>query len=124
MMSGIAKGDNRSRKRPSASRERARQSRPAFYSRALDEAEQLELEEATELSGLDDEIAVLRVMLKRLIEEYPDEIKLQMEAANTVARLVRTRYQITKEQKKSLKEAIQNVLTEIAVPLGIKVLGG
>lgn len=123
-MSSTVKGNNKNRKRSPSSRERAQRSRPAFYSRALDEAEQLELEEAAELSGLDDEIAVLRVMLKRLIEEYPDEIRLQMEAANTLARLVRTRYHITKEQKKSLKEAIQNVLTEIAVPLGIKVLGG
>ena len=42
--------------------------------------------------------------------------------ANTIAGLVRTRYNITKEQKKSLKEAITNVLTEVALPLGLKSL--
>jgi len=46
---------------------------------------------------------------------------LHFEAANIIARLVKTRYQITKEQKKSLKEAIQKVLTEVAVPLGVGV---
>lgn len=93
-----------------------------FYSRALDEAEKLELEEAMGIEGIDDEIAILRVKLRELIEKEPARIDLHLEAANTIARLVRTRYQITKEQKKSLKEAITKVLTEIAIPLGIKAL--
>jgi hypothetical protein len=90
-----------------------------FYSRALDEAEKVELEEAAYVEGIDDEIALLRVKLRELIEDHPDRIDLHIEAANTIARLVRTRYQITREQKKSLKEAIAKVLTEVALPLGI-----
>jgi len=90
-----------------------------FYSRALDEAEKLELEEASHMEGIDEEIALLRVKLRELLEEQPERIDLHFEAANIIARLVKTRYQITKEQKKSLKEAIQKVLTEVAVPLGI-----
>jgi hypothetical protein len=90
-----------------------------FYSRALDEAEKLELEEASHVEGIDEEIALLRVKLRELVEEQPERIDLHFEAANIIARLVRTRYQITKEQKKSLKEAIQKVLTEVAVPLGV-----
>ena len=90
-----------------------------FYSRALDEDEKLELEEASHVEGIDEEIALLRVKLRELLEEQPERIDLHFEAANIIARLVRTRYQITREQKKSLKEAIQKVLTEIAVPLGV-----
>jgi len=90
-----------------------------FYSRALDEAEKLELEEASHVEGIDEEIALLRVKLRELLEEQPERIDLHFEAANIIARLVRIRYQITKEQKKSLKEAIQKVLTEVAVPLGV-----
>jgi hypothetical protein len=90
-----------------------------FYSRALNEAEKLELEEASHVEGIDEEIALLRVKLRELLEEQPERIDLHFEAANIIARLVRTRYQITKEQKKSLKEAIQKVLTEVAVPLGV-----
>ena len=93
-----------------------------FYSRALDEAEKLQLEEARGIDGLDEEIAVLRIKLRELILNHPDNIELALEAANTIARLVRTRYNITKEQKRSLKEAIARVLTEIAVPLGVKAL--
>ncbi len=80
-----------------------------FYSRALEEAEKLELEEASHVEGIDQEIALLRVKLRELLAEQPDRIDLHFEAANIIARLVRTRYQITKEQRKSLKEAIQKM---------------
>jgi len=90
-----------------------------FYGRALDEAEKLELEEASHIEGIDEEIALLRVKLRELLQEQPERTDLHFEAANIIARLVRTRYQITREQKKSLKEAIQKVLTEVAVPLGV-----
>jgi len=92
-----------------------------FYRRALDEAEEVELEEASQIEGLDEEIALLRFKLKELVERQPDRIDLHLEAANIIARLVKTRYQITKEEKKSLKEAVQKVLAEVALPLGIGV---
>ena len=90
-----------------------------FYSRVLDEAERLDFERATGVEGIDDEIALLRVKIKSLLERDPDNIKLVMQATNTLARLVRTRYNISKEDKKGLKEAISNVLRDIALPLGI-----
>ena len=90
-----------------------------FYSKVLDEAEQLDFELASGVEGIDDEIALLRVKIKSLIAHDPENIKLIVEATNTLARLVKTRYNITKEQKKGLKEAIGNVLRDIALPLGI-----
>ncbi len=91
-----------------------------FYSQVLDEAEKLQLDEARSVEGIDEEIAILRVKLLQLIDEHPDRIDMQVIAANTIARLIRTRFNISAGQKKSLKEAITRVLTEIAVPLGIK----
>ena len=90
-----------------------------FYSKVLDEAERLDFELAAGVEGIDDEIALLRVKIKSILEHDPENIKLIMEATNTLARLVRTRYNITKEQKKGLKEAIGNVLRDVALPLGI-----
>ena len=90
-----------------------------FYSKVFDEAEQLDFELATGVNGIDDEIALLRVKIKSILEKDPDNIKLIMQATNTLAGLVKTRYNITKEQKKGLKEAIGNVLKDIALPLGI-----
>ena len=104
-----------------ATKTRAKDSQRGFYRRALDEAERIEFEEASQVEGLDEEIALLRLKLRELVERQPDRIDLHLEAANIIARLVKTRYQITKEQKKSLKEAITKVLTEVAVPLGIGV---
>lgn len=92
-----------------------------FYSHALTEAEKLLMEEALELQGLDQEIALLRVKLAELVKDCPDRIDLYLAAANTIARLVTTKYQINKDQKNSLKEAISRVLTEVAAPLGIGV---
>ncbi len=69
--------------------------------------------------GIDDEIALLRIRLRELAEQSPERIDLQMDLANAIARLVKTRYQISSQQKKSLKAAVTKVLEEVVVPLGI-----
>lgn len=93
-----------------------------FYAKALDEAERMELEEAATIEGLNNEIAILRLKLRQLLEQYPERVDLQMRAANTLARLIRTKYNITTEEKKNLREAITTVLKDVALPLGIKFL--
>ena len=90
-----------------------------FYSKVLDEAEQLDFELAAGVEGFDDEIALLRVKIKSLLENDPENIKLLMAATTTLANLVKMKYKITKEQKQGLKEAIENVLKDIAIPLGL-----
>jgi len=90
-----------------------------FYSKVLDEAEQIDFELASGVEGIDDEIALLRVKIKSILSNDPENIKLIMQATNALARLIRTRYNITKDQKKGLKEAIGNVLSNVALPLGI-----
>ena len=93
--------------------------RHGFYSKALDEAEWLDFELAEEVDGIDDEIALLRVKIKTLIEKDPENISLIMQATSALARLVKIRFNITKEQRKGLREAIGNVLKDVALPLGI-----
>ena len=105
-----------------AKKETQKGKKKGFYGRALDEAEKLGLEEAREIEGLDEEIAILRVKLRELIEKEPERFDLHLRTANTIARLVGIRYNITKEQKNSLKEAITKVLTDIAIPLGVNIL--
>ncbi|MFB0558956.1 MAG: hypothetical protein ACETVS_00230 [Dehalococcoidales bacterium] len=90
-----------------------------FYSRVLDEADKLDFELASGVEGIDDEIALLRVKIKSILENEPENIKLIMQATNALERLIRTRYKIGKEQRKGLKEAINNVLRDVALPLGI-----
>jgi len=93
--------------------------KPSFYAKVLDEAEQLDFELASGVKGIDDEIALLRVKIKSLLENEPENIRLIMQMTNALERLVRTRYNISKEQRKGLKEAIGNVIKDIAIPLGI-----
>jgi len=90
-----------------------------FYAKVLDEAEQLDFELASGVEGIDDEIALLRVKIKSILSHDPENIKLIMQATNALARLVKTRYNISRDQKKGLKEAIGNVLRDVALPLGI-----
>ncbi|GEM_PF-1458025 len=98
---------------------RSQRTAAGFYIRALSEAERLQMDDAFQVEGIDDEIALLRIRLRDLVEQSPDRIDLQVDLANVIARLVRTRYQISSEQKRSLKAAITKVLEEVAVPLGI-----
>lgn len=92
-----------------------------FYSRVLDEEEQRDYEQATCVDGLDDEIALLRVKIKSLVQRDPENVKLIVQATNTLARLLRTRYNISREDKKGLRDAIGTVLRDVALPLGIGV---
>ncbi|OGO22004.1 MAG: hypothetical protein A2Z28_03755 [Chloroflexi bacterium RBG_16_51_9] len=89
-----------------------------FYSTKLDESQQLELEQATGVEGIDAEIALLRVKIKSLIERDPDNTRLILQAVNTLAKMLRTKYNIGKEDKQGWMEAIGNVLKDIAFPLG------
>lgn len=42
-----------------------------------------------------------------------------MDLVNAIARLVKSRYQLSGQQKKSLRAAVTKMLEEVAVPLGI-----
>ena len=92
-----------------------------FYSRVLDEAQKIDLELAEGVQGLDDEIALLRVKIKALLENDPDNLRLIMEATSTLARLLRTRYNLRQHEGKGIKDAITSVLTDLALPLGVKI---
>jgi hypothetical protein len=90
-----------------------------FYSRVLDPEEQADFEQATEVEGIDEEIALVRVKLKSLIAREPDNTKLIMQGVATLEKLVRTKYNISKEDRQGLKEAIANVLRDVAIPIGV-----
>lgn len=89
----------------------------------LDEEERLDFEQATRVEGLDDEIAMLRVRIKSVLRHDPDNMKLIAQATNALAKLVSTRYNINKNDKSKLMEAINNVLKDVALPLGIGFIG-
>ena len=90
-----------------------------FYSHVLNEDEQADFELATRVEGIDEEIALLRVKIKSLVERDPENIRLIMQSINTLAKLIVTKYNLRQDDKQGLKEAVGNVLKDIALPLGI-----
>ena len=106
-------------RKPSVSKVKQSVNKQGFYSKVLDEAEKLDFELASGVDGIDNEIALLRVKIKSILGDDPKNIKLLIDMTNALERLIRTRYKITREQRKGLKEAIGNVLRDIALPLGI-----
>ena len=93
-----------------------------FYSKVLDEEQQREYTQAVEVEGLDSEIALLRVKIKSLVACDPENLNLITQVANTLARLIMTKYNINKTDKQGLKDAIGNVLKDVALPLGIGIV--
>ena len=79
---------------------------------------------AAGVDGIDDEIALLRVKIKSLLDSDSQNMRLLVEATNALERLIKTRYRITQEQRKGLKEAISTVLRDVALPLGIGIGAG
>ena len=90
-----------------------------FYSPMLTEEERLNFIQATEVEGLDSEIALLRVKIPSLVARDPENLRLITQVTNALARLVMTKYDISKNDKQGLKEAVENVLRDIALPIGI-----
>ena len=107
------------RARQKANASKANQQQGGFYQKVLDEAERIDFDLVSGVNGIDDEIALLRVKIKSILDDDPKNIKLIVEATNALERLIRTKYKISKEQRKGLKEAIGNVLRDVALPLGI-----
>ena len=90
-----------------------------FYEKVLDEAEKVDFTSVRGQCSVDDEIALLRVKIKSLVRDHPEDTRLLLKTAEILTKMVMTRYRMNKEQKKGFKEAVQTVIKEIAVPLGV-----
>ncbi len=66
---------------------------------------------------------MLRVRIKSVLRHDLDNMKLIAQATNALAKLVSTRYNISKKDKNGLIEAVNNVLKDVALPLGIGFIG-
>jgi hypothetical protein len=92
-----------------------------FYSKVLDPLELMEYEEATQVQGLDEEIALLRVKIKSLAERDPENVKLLGQAINMLAKLVVAKYSISKDDKETIIQSVGNVIKNVGLPLGFTV---
>jgi len=94
-----------------------RRRRRSFYEEALSAAERLELEEARRLEGLDEEIALLRLKLKRALEEEPQNLGLIVKGLELLVRAVSAHYRLSREDEEGLAQGLRAVLREIGARL-------
>lgn len=85
-----------------------------FYASVLDQAELLA---ALELEGVDEELAILRMRLKRLIKERPEDYELMLKSAQMIVRAAGTRYRISAKSREELGSAVAAVIDGVGVQL-------
>ena len=90
-----------------------------FYKNALADSEQHFVASASSVQGLDDEIILLRVKIKSLLSAKPCDYGEVLQTANILGRLMKVRNTDPFSRQKNLKEDVQSVLKEIALPLQI-----
>lgn len=69
------------------------------------------------LQGLDEEITLIRVKLRSILEHEPDNTRLITQAATTLTRLMRTRKTLGLDGQDDLAIAIRRVINDIGIPL-------
>jgi hypothetical protein len=95
-----------------------------FYSKVYREAERPDFIDAAGIEGIDEEIALLRLEIKKAISGGDERnLLLLIKAAGALEKLIRTRFQIASSQRTGLKEGIGNIIREVLLPLGADVAG-
>jgi len=88
-----------------------------FYEEVLSEAERLDLPEARQMEGLDEEIAVMRVRLKRALEERPEDVQLIAKGLDLLVKAVAAKYRLSPKARKDLSDSIAGVVEGIGAVL-------
>lgn len=81
-----------------------------FYGSALEAAERIELEAASDIEGLDKEIALLRMKLREVLGERPEELPLMLRGIELLVKAVSARYRLSKEAEEDLAGSIAGVV--------------
>ena len=84
-----------------------------FYTSALTRAEKMELPSAMSLEGMDGEIALLRIRLRRLAGEKPDEFALLLRGIGMLARTLSIRYKLSSGSTENLEKEMLSTVEEL-----------
>jgi hypothetical protein len=107
-------------RRHGARRHRRHQQRAALlYQSALDAVDPRVLVAAETAEGLADEVAVVRLLLRRQLEQDPDNLELTLKAMHLLVRMVMAQHQIAgadaaafDERSAALIEQVRRVFAE------------
>ena len=87
--------------------------RNEFYADVLSEAERARIEVAREMEGIDEEIAVLRIMLRDQIMQRPDRADLLFKSMNMLMKAVSAQYKLSPKSQDDLNDSIIGVINGI-----------
>ena len=93
-----------------------------FYGDVLGEGEREEYERAKGIGGIDDEVAILRIKLKEILEK--GDIGLFMKGFELLVKAMGVKYRISRASRESLSDAMARVLREIGGSLFPEGFGG
>ncbi len=89
-----------------------------FYKSALTRAEETDLPSAMSLEGMDEEIALLRIRLRRLAGEKPDEFALLLRGIGMLIKSLSFKYKLssgsTEKLEKEMLATVEELLQAIA----------
>jgi hypothetical protein len=88
-----------------------------FYREALKAAERVQLDAASEVEGLDDEIALLRVRLRGVAKKHRDDFPLLLRGVELLVKAVSARYRLSKEAEQDLAASLAGVIRGVGVQL-------
>ena len=103
---------------------KAKNRNEGFYDLALDAAERVKLPRARQVEGLDEEIALLRVRLSRLVEEHPENMDLLLKGIGMLVRAVGARYRLSPRAEDDLYQNMLGVIQGIGGALHPEGLDG
>jgi hypothetical protein len=105
----------RQKRRPGAQPNNANALKHGFYS--CHKEDYLKFRKAARLAGLDNEEVLMRVKLHDLVENFPERTDLQVLVTNQIAKIVRTKHDISEAPVQPLKQAVSQVWEEVLKPL-------
>jgi hypothetical protein len=87
-----------------------------FYAGVLEEDEKEDLEAAKEVDGIEEEIALIRVKIRYIMANAPENMRLLLQAINALVKLLTIQYSLNKQDEKDLEEAIHKLMKDIGLP--------
>jgi|WetSurMetagenome_2_1015567.scaffolds.fasta_scaffold410139_1 hypothetical protein len=94
--------------------------RHGYYSKIFSKEEKKDYCSAGGVEGLDEEIALMRHVIKTTASCKDDKhLLLMVRASNALNKLVRTRQKINSGRYNNLQSAIKGVMEDILIPMGV-----
>jgi len=83
-----------------------------FYERAIDEAGRDDFIEALELDGLDEEVAILRLHLRRLLTDSPEDARVIQAGVRLLINALLAQRRLTDREAEGIGEAVAAVVEQ------------